>query len=100
MSQTKIRHKSIKVKEFKNIVKDDMIPFFDDEDGEFITMLTPDTVISIARHFVKVDDEKVQFFGFNIYADNKLLETKDTYAQAFMYVAKIYGQARKKVPTN
>lgn len=72
--------------EYTNVIKDTLIPLYDDYDGKFITMLTPETVIEVKKHYYNG-----MFMGWNIYADGVLLETKSSRRKAERYVKKLGG---------
>lgn len=83
-------YQRLNVVQYTKVIKDTLVPFFDEYDGEFITMLNPNTIFTIRGHYYNG-----KFFGFNIYADNTLLETKSTLDKAKRYVEKIRRSQEK-----
>lgn len=70
--------------EYKNIIKDTLIPILDEYDGEYVTTLKPSSVIIIQPHF-----HEGMYMGFNIYADGVLLESRETLKEAKEYLNEI-----------
>lgn len=80
----KADYQRLKITEYTNVIKDTLIPILDAFDGEYITTLTPETVFEIRKHYYEG-----RFYGWNIYADGALLETKSTRKKAERYLKKV-----------
>ncbi len=87
-------YRNLKVKEYIGLIKDTMVPYFDDFDGEFVLMMSPDTKITLTKHFLIRDDRTEYFCGYNVYADNKLLESFDTRREAKKFIAELVRDVR------
>ena len=79
-------YKSLDLETYTSIIKDTLIPYMDEYDNEFVTTLTPDTVFTIRKHYYRN-----MLMGFNIYANNLLLETKSTKRKARRFLKKLAG---------
>ena len=93
-------YKRLNMKNYKSVIKDTMIPLcdwensisiYDKYDGEYLTDITSDTIIKITKYYFKG-----RFIGFNIYADEVLLETKDTKRSAKKYVRQLKKECKRK----
>ena len=86
MSNRKLQrgYQRLDITEYKGIVKDTLVPYLDPFDGEYIATLTPQTRFTIQRHY-----HNGKFFGWNIYADGTLLETKSSKQGAIKYLFSI-----------
>ena len=73
---------------YTNVIKDTLIPFFDEYDGEFITTLSDKTIFTIDKHY-----NDGLLMGWNIYADDELLETKSTKQRAIKFLNKLIRRA-------
>lgn len=86
MSKKKLKHayKRLDNEEYTNVIKDTLVPYFDDYDGEFITMIKSTTKFEIEKHY-----HDNSFMGYNIYADGELIETKSTKKKAKKFIEKL-----------
>lgn len=82
-------YKRLNVTEYTNVIKGTLIPYFDPFDGEFITLLTTDTVFTIKKHYVSGI-----MLGYNICANGELLETKSTKEKAERFLRKLGKEAQ------
>lgn len=89
MKNLKKAYKRLNVKAYKGIIKETMIPYFDDYDGEFVAMLTPETTFTIEKHYY----DNI-FMGWNIKADGVLLETKSTKRKAVRFIKRLKGNKK------
>ena len=81
--ELKRAYQRLEVEEYTGLVKETCIPFFDTYDGEFITMLWPETIFQIKPAYYGG-----KLLGWNIYANGELLETKSTQKKARKFLLK------------
>lgn len=89
MKNLKKAYKRLNKEMYSKLAKDTLIPLFDDYDGEFTVMITPDTKFKIEKHYYDG-----LFMGYNIYANGELLETKSTRKKAKKYLRKVLEGSR------
>lgn len=77
-------YKRLNYEEYIGVIKDTLVPLFDDYDGEFITMVSEDTKFTIKEHWA----EKIKM-GYNIMADGVLIETRSTMGKARNYLRRL-----------
>ncbi|HCC35575.1 MAG TPA: hypothetical protein DEQ02_08080 [Ruminococcaceae bacterium] len=88
--QLKKAYKRLDIISCKGIIKDTLVPYLDDYDGEYVTTLTPATVFTIEKHY-----HEGMLMGWNIKADGVLLETKSTKRKAVKFL-KLLSKGKKK----
>lgn len=74
-------YRRLQISEYTNMIKDTLIPYFDEYDSTYKTVFDSDTVFTIQKHYYKND-----FMGWNLYADGILVETFESRRKAKKYL--------------